>query len=168
MRLLLWDSKKKKKWITAPNLLRKQHFEKNISNSNISLKVRIRKISWEVLGATVYPQNNHFGTRSPFQLQYLLSTSLLCLNSITMVILPLYYLWPPPQPFSMQVVNYNYGVLSSLYTGVPTHFYTYVYVCARRTWQPTLVFLPGESPWTEKPGGYSPLGCKESDTTEVT
>ena len=28
------------------------------------------------------------------------------------------------------------------------------------------VFLPGESPWTEEPGGYSPCGCKESDTTE--
>ena len=22
--------------------------------------------------------------------------------------------------------------------------------------------------WTEEPGGYSPLGCKESDTTEAT
>ena len=28
-------------------------------------------------------------------------------------------------------------------------------------WQPTPVFLPGESPWTEKPGGL-----KELDTTE--
>ena len=23
-------------------------------------------------------------------------------------------------------------------------------------WQPTPVFLPGEFPWTEEPGGYSP------------
>ena len=23
-------------------------------------------------------------------------------------------------------------------------------------------------PWTEEPGGYSPYGCKESDTTEMT
>jgi len=23
----------------------------------------------------------------------------------------------------------------------------------RRAWQPTPVFLPGESPWTEEPGG---------------
>ena len=36
----------------------------------------------------------------------------------------------------------------------------------RRAWQPTPVFLPGESPWTEEPGGYSPWGCKESNTTE--
>ena len=35
-----------------------------------------------------------------------------------------------------------------------------------RAWQPTPVFLPGESPWTEGPGGYSPWGPKESDTTE--
>ena len=27
-------------------------------------------------------------------------------------------------------------------------------------------FLPGESPWTEEPGGLSPQGPKESDTTE--
>ena len=35
-----------------------------------------------------------------------------------------------------------------------------------RAWQPTPVFLPGESPWTEGPGGYSPWGHKESDMTE--
>ena len=33
----------------------------------------------------------------------------------------------------------------------------------RRAWQPTPVFLPGESLM-----GYDPYGCKESDTTEVT
>ena len=34
-------------------------------------------------------------------------------------------------------------------------------------WQPTPVFLPGEFPWTEEPGGgYSPRGREESDTTE--
>jgi len=32
----------------------------------------------------------------------------------------------------------------------------------RRAWQPTLVFYPGESSWTEEPGGYSPWGCQES------
>ena len=30
----------------------------------------------------------------------------------------------------------------------------------RRAWQPTLVFLPGESPWTEEPGGLQFLGHK--------
>ena len=39
----------------------------------------------------------------------------------------------------------------------------------RRAWQPTPVFLPGDSPWTEEPGGggYSPWGRMESDTTEL-
>ena len=36
----------------------------------------------------------------------------------------------------------------------------------RRTRQLTPVFLPRESPWTEEPGGYSPQGSKESDTTK--
>ena len=38
----------------------------------------------------------------------------------------------------------------------------------RRAWHPTPVFLPGESPWTEEPGGLQSRGCKESDTTEHT
>ena len=37
----------------------------------------------------------------------------------------------------------------------------------RRARQPTPVFLPGESPWTRRLAGYSPWGCKESDTTEI-
>ena len=37
----------------------------------------------------------------------------------------------------------------------------------RIEWQPTPVFLPGESPWTEEPCRlHSPWGCKELDTTE--
>ena len=28
----------------------------------------------------------------------------------------------------------------------------------RRTWQPTPVLLPGESPWTEEPGGLQSMG----------
>ena len=32
--------------------------------------------------------------------------------------------------------------------------------------KPTPVFLPGEATWTEGPGGHSPWGHKESDTTE--
>ena len=30
----------------------------------------------------------------------------------------------------------------------------------RRTWQPTPVFLPGESPWTKKPGGLQSMGSQ--------
>ena len=38
----------------------------------------------------------------------------------------------------------------------------------RREWQPTLVFLPGEIPWTEEPGGLQPMGLQRVDMTEVT
>ena len=36
----------------------------------------------------------------------------------------------------------------------------------RRNWQPTPVFLPGKSHGRRSLVGYSPWGCKESDTTE--
>ena len=36
----------------------------------------------------------------------------------------------------------------------------------RRKWQPTPVFLPGESHGQKNLVGYSPWGQKESDTTE--
>ena len=36
----------------------------------------------------------------------------------------------------------------------------------RRKWQPTPVFLPGESHGQRIPAGYSPWGHKELDTTE--
>ena len=36
----------------------------------------------------------------------------------------------------------------------------------RRKWQPTPVFLPGKSHGWMSLAGYSPWGCKESDTTE--
>ena len=32
----------------------------------------------------------------------------------------------------------------------------------------TPVFLPGESPWTEEPGGLQSTGSQLSETTEVT
>ena len=38
----------------------------------------------------------------------------------------------------------------------------------RRAWQPTLVFLPGESHGQRSVVGYSPWGRKESDMTEAT
>ena len=38
----------------------------------------------------------------------------------------------------------------------------------KRAWQPTQVFLSGESHRQRSLVGYIPQGCKESDTTEVT
>ena len=33
-------------------------------------------------------------------------------------------------------------------------------VPCRRAWQPTPVFVPGESPWTEEPGGLQSVGSE--------
>ena len=38
----------------------------------------------------------------------------------------------------------------------------------RRKWQPTPLFLPGKSHGQRSLAGYSPRGCRESDTTEAT
>ena len=38
----------------------------------------------------------------------------------------------------------------------------------RKQWQPTPVLLPGKSHGQRNLAGYSPGGCKESDTTEAT
>ena len=38
----------------------------------------------------------------------------------------------------------------------------------KRAWQPTPVFLLGESHGQRSPAGYSPWGCKESDMIKVT
>ena len=52
----------------------------------------------------------------------------------------------------------NVGLLDSWVGNIP----------CRRTWQPTPVFLPGESQGQEELGGLQSKGHKESDTTEVT
>ena len=41
-----------------------------------------------------------------------------------------------------------------------------IYLVSRRAWQPTPVFLPGESHGQRRLVGYSPWGHKESDMTE--
>ena len=38
-------------------------------------------------------------------------------------------------------------------------------ISSRRKWQPTPVFLPGKSPGQKSLVGYSPWGCRKSDTT---
>ena len=37
---------------------------------------------------------------------------------------------------------------------------SFTFMHQRRKWQPTPVFLPGESPWTEKPGGLQSMGLQ--------
>ena len=46
-----------------------------------------------------------------------------------------------------------------------THFVLYRW---RRKWQPTPVFLPGESHGQRRLAGHGPWGCRESDMTQVT
>ena len=54
-------------------------------------------------------------------------------------------------------VGHNWTISLSLFT----------FMHWRRKWQPTPVFLPGESHGGRSQVGYSPWGRKESDTTEV-
>ena len=35
-----------------------------------------------------------------------------------------------------------------------------------KAWQPTPIFLPGESPWTEEPGRLQSMGSQRVDSTE--
>ena len=44
--------------------------------------------------------------------------------------------------------------------------FTFTFMHWRRKWQPTPVFLPGESCGQRNLEGYGPWGHKESDTTE--
>ena len=37
----------------------------------------------------------------------------------------------------------------------------------RRVWQPIPVFLPGESPWTEEPGGLLSKGAQAKSLTQL-
>ena len=38
----------------------------------------------------------------------------------------------------------------------------------RRAWQPTPIFLPGESPWTEEPGGLQSMGLTKIQLSNCT
>ena len=59
---------------------------------------------------------------------------------------------PPPPPLGNKSVVYK------------THFK----IPWRRAWQPTPVFLPGESHGERSLAGYSPWGCKELDMIKAT
>ena len=65
-------------------------------------------------------------------------------------------------PFSKTTFKKNqfFTVQPSLWSNSHIHW--------RRKWQPTSVFLPGESHGQRNPVGNRPQGRKESDTSEVT
>ena len=41
-------------------------------------------------------------------------------------------------------------------------------ILGRRPWQPTLVFLPGKSPWAEEPGGLQAMASQRAGHDEGT
>ena len=60
------------------------------------------------------------------------------------------------------VANHNYRLAWEMFS----EFISTVLLAWRRQWQPTPVLLPKESHGGRSLVGYSPWGCKESDTTE--
>ena len=62
------------------------------------------------------------------------------------------------QSMGLRRVGHDYATSLSLFT----------FMHWRRKWQPTPVFLPGESQGRGRLVGCCLLGCTESDTTEVT
>ena len=61
--------------------------------------------------------------------------------------------------------NYNLPFVTQAVKNLPAMQETWVRsrvrkIPWRRAWQPTPVFLPGESPWTEEPGGLQSTGLQ--------
>ena len=61
--------------------------------------------------------------------------------------------------------NYNLPFVAQAVKNLPAMQETWVRsrvgkIAWRRAWQPTPVFLPGESPWTEEPGGLQSTGLQ--------
>ena len=73
-----------------------------------------------------------------------------------------------PQSMGSQRVRRDWGTIKSicLQFGRPRFNPWVGKISWRRKWQPTPVFLPGESHGQGSPAGYSPWDPQESDTTE--
>ena len=80
------------------------------------------------------------------------------------------------------ITTYFKWITTSITYNISTHLLLFLYVTntsidfflyyistnnGERKWQPTPVFLPGESHGQRSLVGYSPWGCKEVDTTEA-
>ena len=79
--------------------------------------------------------------------------------------------WPCPHIFSIFTCELLGGCLcvnSSPLNLRSTRISLFTFMHWRRKWQPTPVFLPGESQWRGSLVGCCLWGCTESDTTEVT
>ena len=59
------------------------------------------------------------------------------------------------------MIIHGASLVAQLVKNLPAMWETWVgKIPWRRTWQPTQVFLPGESPWTEEPGGLQSMGLQ--------
>ena len=83
------------------------------------------------------------------------------------------------KPFTLKVVDMYDPTIHITMASLVAQWYRICLQCRRprfgwgrspwrREWQPTAVFLPGESHGQGNLVGYSPWGHKESDTTEAT
>ena len=90
-------------------------------------------------------------------------------TSSSLVVHPLGHLWMsqlvPNSQFS-HLINGSGGKEAVCNAGDPGSIPWVGKIPWRREWQPTPVFLPGEYHGQRSLVGYSPWGCKESDTTE--
>ena len=67
--------------------------------------------------------------------------------------------------FNLQSLPVKKGEVQIMHCSILNWQGAYVF-SSRRERQPTLIFLPGEPHGQRSLAGYSPWGCKESDTTE--
>ena len=70
-----------------------------------------------------------------------------------------------------RICSFVASLVAQMVKNLPAMWETWVWslgweIPGRRVWQPTPVFLPGEFHGQRSLVGYSPRGCKESDTTE--
>ena len=73
----------------------------------------------------------------------------------------------------IQCINYYTPLVAQMVKNLPALWDTWFSpwvgkIFWRREWQPTPVFLPGESHGQRSLAGYGPWGLKESHTTEAT
>ena len=76
------------------------------------------------------------------------------------------------QEYSLEFIDYHEKCLAGIFKSLFCVELAYVVIGRpgfnpwvgrfpwRRAWQSTPVFLPGESPWTEEPGGLQPMGSQ--------
>ena len=86
-------------------------------------------------------------------LQFMSIVSVMSSNHLILchLLLLLPFIFPSASPPTQLIIA---SLLAQTVKNLPAMQETWVgKVSCKRAWQPTPVFLPGESPWTEEPGG---------------